>query len=154
MRANGPLAALAKAHAADMARRQSMDHAGFFERRARTTPRLRGALKSSEISSFDLKSPATVLHDGGDGAGARFCPQIPPSPVRFLRIHRLRPAKALVATCTLFLKSSRTLLCMPVKCLFIEMRSMSVCISMILLRSVAFVQCSSMGEYAVCYVCM
>jgi uncharacterized protein YkwD len=34
MRANGPLATLAKAHAADMARRQSMDHAGFFERRA------------------------------------------------------------------------------------------------------------------------
>ncbi len=35
MRAHAALGTLAKAHAADMARRQSMDHAGFYEVRAR-----------------------------------------------------------------------------------------------------------------------
>ena len=35
MQANATLASLAKAHATDMARRQSMDHAGFFEIRSR-----------------------------------------------------------------------------------------------------------------------
>lgn len=35
MRSNATLTALAKAHAADMARRQSMDHANFFEVRAK-----------------------------------------------------------------------------------------------------------------------
>lgn len=35
MSSNATLTALAKAHAADMARRQSMDHANFFEVRAR-----------------------------------------------------------------------------------------------------------------------
>src|SRR4051812_4694001 len=34
MQANASLTSLAKTHAADMARRQSMDHAGFFEVRA------------------------------------------------------------------------------------------------------------------------
>jgi uncharacterized protein YkwD len=35
MQANASLTSLARMHAADMARRQSMDHAGFFESRAR-----------------------------------------------------------------------------------------------------------------------
>jgi uncharacterized protein YkwD len=35
MQSNASLTSLAKTHAADMARRQSMDHAGFFEVRAR-----------------------------------------------------------------------------------------------------------------------
>lgn len=35
MHANASLTSLAKMHAVDMARRQSMDHAGFFEIRAR-----------------------------------------------------------------------------------------------------------------------
>jgi len=35
MSSNATLTALAKAHAADMARRQSMDHANFFEVRAK-----------------------------------------------------------------------------------------------------------------------
>jgi uncharacterized protein YkwD len=35
MQSNASLTSLAKMHAADMARRQSMDHAGFFELRAR-----------------------------------------------------------------------------------------------------------------------
>jgi uncharacterized protein YkwD len=35
MQANASLTSLAKTHAVDMARRQSMDHAGFFEVRAR-----------------------------------------------------------------------------------------------------------------------
>ena len=34
MHANASLTSLAKMHASDMARRQSMDHAGFFESRA------------------------------------------------------------------------------------------------------------------------
>jgi uncharacterized protein YkwD len=34
MQSNASLTSLAKSHAADMARRQSMDHAGFFELRA------------------------------------------------------------------------------------------------------------------------
>jgi uncharacterized protein YkwD len=35
MRQNATLTALAKAHAADMARRQSMDHAGFYDVRVK-----------------------------------------------------------------------------------------------------------------------
>jgi uncharacterized protein YkwD len=64
MQSNASLTSLAKMHAADMARRQSMDHAGFFELRAR-----RGA--AGENVAYGCADTSCVMQKWIDSAPHR-----------------------------------------------------------------------------------